>query len=135
MEQRDADRGLDVAPLAHDAVRLTVGASTQQEGATVRRHPPRDALAERHADLLPELALDAHRDADAKLPGLRVEQHQRSLLGADRRDGDLEHALEQLIGVHGEVDRVDDLVQGLEQLALAVARAASVAPQQPGGER
>ena len=94
-------------------------------------HAPGDALADRHADLRPELGLDSHGHAHAQLAGLWIEQHQRAALGAGHADRDLEHAAEELVGVDREIVGLDDLVERLQQLRLVVGGRRAVAPEQP----
>ena len=74
-------------------------------------------------------------DTNAKRVGFGIEKHQASPLGPRHADGDLEHALEELVGLDRELDRLDDFVERLQQLGLAIAGRDAVAPEQPGGER
>ena len=135
VDQRHAERRFDVEALAHDAEGLTVRLAAQAQRARVGGHAAGDAFADPHADLRPQLGLDAGRDAHAQLARLGVEQHQRAALGAGHAERDLEHAPEQLVGVDGQVVGLDHLVQRLQQLGLAVALAAAVAPEQARDQR
>ena len=130
VDERHAERRLDVEPLAHHVEGLLVGLAAQADRPAVGGGAARDPLAEGHADLRPELALDAHGDAHRERAPLGVEEHQRAAVGAGHADRDLEHAREELVGVDGEVHRLDDLVERLEQLGLAVGRGHAVAPEQ-----
>jgi hypothetical protein len=65
VQQRHRHRRLDVEPLAHDPEALAVGLAAQAQRAALGGDAARDPVAERHADLRPQLALDADRDAHA----------------------------------------------------------------------
>ena len=135
VDQRHAQRRLDVEALAHDVEGLAIRLAAQAQRARVGRDPPGDAFADPHADLRPQLGLDPGRHPHAQLARVGVEQHQRAALGPGHAERDLEHAAEQLVGVDRQVVGLDDLVQRLQQLGLAVARAAAVAPEQARDER
>lgn len=123
VDQRDAERRLHVDPFAQQVVLVAIGPATQMDRSAFRGDPARDALAERDADLRPELGLDAPGHADPQCVRLRIEQHQAAALGAGDTDRDLEHAIEELVGLDRQLDRLHHLVQGLQQLGLAVAGA------------
>ena len=134
-DQGNTERRLHVESFANDPEALPVGPSAQADGAGIGRHAPGDALSKGDLDLGPELRLHADGDADRQQLGLRIQEHQRAAVRAGHAHGDLQHAREQLVSVDGEVDGLDDLVQGLEKLRLPVRRRDAVSPEQPRGER
>ena len=135
VQERHRYRGLHVEPLAHDPEALAIGLAAQAQRLALGRDAPGDPFAERHADLRPQLALDAHRDAHRELAARLVHEHERAALGARHADRDLEHAHEELVGVDRQVVGVDHLVQRLEQVGLALVRGHAEPPEQPRGER
>ena len=134
MNQRNAECGLDVHALSGDVEVPAVGLAFQMERPRGVGNVTGDALAERHANLLPQLGLDTDGDLDVELAPDLVEQHERAALGSRHADGDLEHALEELARVDGELDGFDHLAERLQELRLAVARPGAVGPEQPGRE-
>ena len=114
---------------------LAVRPPAQMDRTTFGGDLAGDALAQGNTDLGPELGLDAAGDADAQRVGLGIEEHQAAPLGAGHADGDLEHALEELVGLDRELNGLDDLVECLEQLGLAIAGGDAVAPEKPGRQR
>jgi hypothetical protein len=135
VDQRNAQRGFDVQAFADDAEVLAIRLSPQSQRPGLGGDLARDALANGDADLRPEFGFDARGHPHPELAGLVVEQHQGSALGPGHVARDLEHAGEQLVGVDRQVVRLDDFVEGLQQLRLVVARVGVVAPEQAGGQR
>ena len=128
-EQRHAQRGFDVEPLAHDAEARAVGLAAQPQRAALLGDAAGDPLAEAHADLRPELGLDARRDAHAQLAALLVEQHQRAALGAGHAS-----AISSTRVKSSSVSMVrstDSTISwsDLEQLGLALAREGRCSPR------
>ena len=135
VDERYAQRRLDVQSLAHDPEGLAVRLAAQAQRSRFGGDLARDAFADRHANLGPQFGLYAGCHPDAQLALRLVEQHQGAAFGARHVACDLEHAREQLVGVDRQVVRLDDLVERLQQLLLVVARERVVGPEQPRGER
>ena len=135
VHERHAEGRLDVETLAHDAERLAIGLAAQPQRTRLLYDASGDAFAHGYADLVPELGLDAHGHSHAQLALCGVEQHHGAALGVGHTDRDLEHAAKELVGIDGQIVGLDDLVQHLQQLRLAVAAAVGAAPEQPGDER
>ena len=73
VQERHRHRRLDVEPLAHDPEALAIGLAAQAQRPALGRDAPGDPFAERHADLRPQLALDADRDAHRELAARLVD--------------------------------------------------------------
>ena len=127
--------GFDVRAFAHELKGARIGAARNANRRAVRGHASRDAVAQRHADLAPELTLDADGHTHAQVARLGVDQHHRAGVRARGTDRHVEDAFRHGVGVVGEFVGVDDLAQRFEQLGLALGFAACDAPEQAGGER
>ena len=80
------------------------------------------------------LGLDPARDANPKGLGLRIEEHQAPAFRVRRGDGNLEHALEELVGFDREFDGFDDFLERLEEFGFLISRRDVIAPEQSCGE-
>ena len=71
-----------------------------------------------HADLGQEFFFDPDRHFDAQRALVGVPQHQGAPVCSGRRDGDLQHPVQQAAPIEGEVVGFQDLAQRVEQIGF-----------------
>ena len=88
-----------------------------------------DTLSELDANLRPQLGFDALCDSNAKHVCAGIEEHKASAFSAGDSDCDLKHALEEFVRCDGHVDRLDDLMQRLQEFCFAIPWRNAVTPK------
>ena len=135
MNERNAECGLDIDAFAGEIIIASIRPTSNLDWTTQRGDASRNALTQGDSYLGPEFGFDAARDAHTQNFSGLVEQHETAPFGARYPDCDLEHPVEEFVGLDRKIDGFDDFMQGLQELGLSISGSDAVAPEQSRCER
>jgi hypothetical protein len=134
MNQWNTECGLDINAFAREIIVASIRATTNSDRAAQGGDSSRNALAQGDSNFWPEFRFDAPRDAHPQNFSCLVQEHETSAFCSGHSDGDLEHPVEEFVGLDREVNGFNHFMQGLQEFSFSIAWRDTVAPQQPRRE-